>query len=203
MTPKEPRKATKEYDSSSFAVRTLNPHLESLLTNIGASSGDEHEAYALQLWMVLERNFGANRTDPLHRDILPGNLYGLSLTVDELPSIIAGVQTLAESETLPLARRARLISLLGVVSHVDALGVALCFLGKNREELDDDSLHSVIVAINPAWLDRRDWPKALAILREYNAERLFEILRHHNKAEVAERARSITSEIDKIRQACG
>lgn len=141
-----------------------------LLAEIRAAAGESHDEAVLRLWMLIEKSIGPNKRDPLHREILPDELFDLSLNEDDLVEIIAGVEPILSCEEIPLSKRAALVNLLGKIPRLESLTLVLRFFREHERGLDDESAHSVITAVCPHYLPAAQRSQALALLDKNETE---------------------------------
>lgn len=178
----------------------MKPEIQTLLEQVQSPDLTDQEEGGLALWMLLEKNFGINRRDPLHREILPDHLFLLELTDEDLAEIVYGVERILFSEGIPLKRRASLVGVLNVAFGVETLRVALVFLRRFESALDDDSAHSVLSAIMPTCFPSDQFAVVASLLEQNETEAILNRLLLRNSERLNEPIALLLRSIGQLRK---
>lgn len=144
--------------------------VSNLLDSIRDGDPQTQEEAGLRLWMLLEKNFMRNRNDPVHREILPDDLFTLALNEADLLEIISSLETILFSDRVSLRQRASLVNLLGKIGRPESLRAILRFLRDYGADLDDESLNAVAIALSPAFLPKAERSRLSCLFREFDTE---------------------------------
>lgn len=170
-----------------------------LLAEIHASVGEPHDEAVLRLWMLIEKKIGPNKRDPLHREILPDELFNLSLDENDLVEIIAGIEPILSCEEIPLSKRAALVNLLGKIPRLESLTLVLKFFREHERGLDDESAHSIITAVCPHYLPAIQRSQVLALLDENETEVSLERVLNRNSNRLSQPIEIVLTGIRKLK----
>jgi hypothetical protein len=157
----------------------MNDQVTQLIDLVRSRDTNEQQEALLRLWMLLERNFGPNRKDPIHKDLLPPNLVSLKLDEAELSEIISAIGSLLFSEDISLSNRASAVNIISRFGGFKCLELAVRFLCQYAARLDDESAAAVVIAIN---LPSFDLSQAGNLVSKYEiADTLEQLLARNNE----------------------
>jgi hypothetical protein len=144
----------------------MEPLVRALLERAASENGAEQNEAILQLALLLEKSAMRDKLLGSEPAIQP-QLRLLSLSVDDIREIVAGLGLLIESEQ----RSPSMLWALGKAKVYDAALTLLEFLKNHCQELEGDMAWQALVALDN-WLvigeDGQLNPQLLALIRERN-----------------------------------